>query len=67
MSHPGGRVRVYKDEGGEWRWTRLESSDTVADSGEGYVDKSYAVARGHEEAQAHDAELIIEDEDRPAD
>lgn len=37
-------VTVYQDQAGEWRWTRKAGNgEKVADSGEGYVDRSHAV------------------------
>ena len=40
--HPVGHVVMYRDEAGEWRWAAISRNnvDTVADSGEGYVDRS---------------------------
>ena len=36
-------VVVYKDAAGEWRWKALaENRKTVADSGEGYRNRTYA-------------------------
>lgn len=36
-------VVVYKDEAGEWRWKALAGNrKTVADSGEGYRNRTYA-------------------------
>lgn len=36
-------VVVYKDESGEWRWKALAGNrKTVADSGEGYRNRTYA-------------------------
>lgn len=37
------RVRVYRDEKGEWRWQALaRNNEIVAGSQEGYVDESWA-------------------------
>lgn len=37
------RVRVYRDAKGEWRWQAIaRNNEVVADSGEGYVDQSWA-------------------------
>lgn len=37
------RVRVYRDEKGEWRWQALaRNNEIVAGSQEGYVDLSWA-------------------------
>lgn len=43
------KVHVYKDSSGEWRWTRRNGSNglVVADSGEGYTDRSHAVEMAH--------------------
>ncbi len=39
----GGRVIVYKDFHGKWRWTRRAANDrVVGDSGEGYENKAHA-------------------------
>lgn len=36
-------VIVYRDDGGEWRWKALAGNrKTVADSGEGYRNRTYA-------------------------
>lgn len=43
-------IEVYLAKDG-WRWTKIASSDTVADSGQAYIDKS-----GAEEAAAKEAE-----------
>ncbi len=55
------RVRVHRDEAGEWRWTRWSGSDIVADSAEGYANHGHAV----EMAIKHNpgADIIIEKED----
>jgi uncharacterized protein YegP (UPF0339 family) len=37
------RVRVYQDAKGEYRWQALaRNNQVIADSGEGYVDQSWA-------------------------
>lgn len=37
------RTVTRRDKGGEWRWTGYDSNgEPVADSNEGYVDRSYA-------------------------
>jgi uncharacterized protein YegP (UPF0339 family) len=39
------RVRVYTDEGGEFRWSAFAANgEQVADSGEGYVNRADALA-----------------------
>ncbi|MCH8980319.1 MAG: DUF1508 domain-containing protein [Armatimonadetes bacterium] len=36
---------IYKDRAGEWRWTLYEANNRkIADSGEGYKNKSDCVA-----------------------
>jgi uncharacterized protein YegP (UPF0339 family) len=36
-------VTVYADDSGEWRWRAKDTNgDIVADSAEGYVDRTYA-------------------------
>lgn len=38
------RVQIYKDAGGEYRWRALAANhEPVADSGEGYDSKLYAL------------------------
>ena len=37
------RIKVYQDEAGEYRWTAYKGSRKVADSGEGYEKKSWAL------------------------
>lgn len=37
--------RLYKDNAGQWRWTLLSSNHKkIADSGEGYINKTDAQA-----------------------
>jgi uncharacterized protein YegP (UPF0339 family) len=36
------KVRIFRDSAGEWRWTAHDSNgEPVADSDEGYSDKTY--------------------------
>jgi uncharacterized protein YegP (UPF0339 family) len=37
------RTVVYKDASGDWRWHTDLNGRIVAESGEGYEDKSYAI------------------------
>lgn len=38
------RVKVYRDEAGEWRWTAYAAdNEKIADSGEGYVNHGHAL------------------------
>lgn len=38
------RVVVYRDAAGEWRWRARDTNGrVVAESGEGYLSKSYAL------------------------
>jgi uncharacterized protein YegP (UPF0339 family) len=40
----GDRVKVFRDEKGEWRWQRSAANGKVVSvSGEGYRDKEYAI------------------------
>ena len=37
------RVTIYRDHAGEWRWrAKAANGETVAESGEGYVDIGHA-------------------------
>lgn len=56
------RIKVYEDDDGDWRWTKWQSSDKVANSGEGYTSKSYAISRALAEAD-EDTEVYLVDED----
>lgn len=38
------KVLVFKDEAGEWRWSALsKNGKVIADSAEGYRNRSYAL------------------------
>lgn len=38
------KVTVYQDAAGEWRWRAQDgNNELVADSGEGYKDRAYAI------------------------
>jgi uncharacterized protein YegP (UPF0339 family) len=38
------KIVVYKDDSGDWRWSaKAKNGKTVADSAEGYRNKSYAI------------------------
>lgn len=42
-------VIVYKDDAGEWRWkAQAANRKTVADSGEGYRNRTYAWRVAHD-------------------
>jgi uncharacterized protein YegP (UPF0339 family) len=44
MSVDAAKVTVYKDAAGEWRWSARDTNgERVADSGEGYVDRGWAI------------------------
>jgi hypothetical protein len=55
------RVTVYRDNAGEWRWRHVKSTDTIAESGEGYDEFEYALERAEEQAEAHEATLFVEE------
>lgn len=58
----GAAARIYKDAAGEWRWAlRAANGITIADSGEGYVERNdclEAWARVVEAAQSAVIELV---------
>lgn len=44
MGPASATVTYYQDESGEWRWNlRAPNNEIIADSGEGYVQRSGAV------------------------
>jgi uncharacterized protein YegP (UPF0339 family) len=67
MSETARRVEVYRDAGGEWRWRRIAGNgEIVAASGEGYADRSGAVAAATRENQGLAigfADVTVEDAD----
>lgn len=57
------KVTVYKDIAGEWRWTEYAgNNEPVADSNEGYEDKSYAVEVGQMRAERWGAEFELQED-----
>lgn len=41
---PVSKVLIYKDAGGDWRWSAVSANGRkVADSGEGYRNRSYTL------------------------
>jgi uncharacterized protein YegP (UPF0339 family) len=58
------RVKVWKDEAGEWRWTYWASSDRVATSGEGFKNRGHAVKQA--QSLFPDAVLEVEPSDEVA-
>ena len=40
-------VEVYEDMNGEYRWRHIIGANIVSDSGEGYVNKAWAVRMAH--------------------
>jgi uncharacterized protein YegP (UPF0339 family) len=57
VSH--GRVHVYKDGAGKWRWRTISSSDIVSESGQGYVRRGYCARMAA--IRNPDAELVFDD------
>lgn len=56
------RIHVYVDAAGEYRWKRVApNGKTVADSGEGYIERDSAVEAAHREA-GDTAEVVVRDE-----
>jgi uncharacterized protein YegP (UPF0339 family) len=56
----GLKVHVFECEDGDWYWSAVVGNgEIVADSAEGYVDRSYCVKKAVE--RNHDAELVIDD------
>jgi uncharacterized protein len=54
------KVIVYSDRSGDSRWNlRADNGEVIADSGEGYRNKSYAIKKAKE--LFPDAELVVED------
>ena len=37
------RFKIYQDKDGDWRWTLWSNSDKIADSGEGYENRTHAL------------------------
>jgi len=61
-----GRVELFRDQAGEWRWRRKAANNRiVASSGEGYGNYGDALERASEEASAHNVELEIDRELEP--
>ena len=54
------KVHVFKGKDGDWCWSAVAGNgEIVADSAEGYVDRSYCVKTAVE--RNPDAELVIDD------
>jgi uncharacterized protein len=54
------KVIVYSDRSGDSRWKlHADNGEVIADSGEGYRKKSYAIKKAKE--LFPDAELVVED------
>jgi uncharacterized protein YegP (UPF0339 family) len=44
MSVDAAKVVIYRDAADEWRWSAKDTNgERVADSGEGYVDRRWAI------------------------
>jgi uncharacterized protein YegP (UPF0339 family) len=55
------KVHVFNGKDGEWYWSAVaRDGEIVADSAEGYVDRSYCVKKAVE--RNPDAELVIADD-----
>jgi uncharacterized protein YegP (UPF0339 family) len=55
------KVHVYRDAAGKWRWRAVsQSDDIVADSGQGYVRRSYCA--GMAKKRNPDAEIVFDEE-----
>lgn len=56
----GLKVHVFKGKDGDWYWSAVAGNgEIVADSAEGYVDRSYCVKKAVERNPG--AELVIDD------
>jgi uncharacterized protein YegP (UPF0339 family) len=56
----GVKVHVFKGKDGDWYWSTVAGNgEIVADSAEGYVDRSYCVKKAVE--RNPDAELVIDE------
>jgi len=54
------KVIVYRDKSGDWRWKLVaENGEVIADSGEGYRNKNYAIKQAKKINTT--AELVIEE------
>jgi uncharacterized protein YegP (UPF0339 family) len=54
------KVTVFKGKDGDWYWPAVaRNGEIVADSAEGYVDRSYCMKKATE--RNPDAELVIDD------
>jgi uncharacterized protein YegP (UPF0339 family) len=50
------RIEVYKDRADEWRWRKVaDNGNVIAESGEGYKNKSHAVDMARQELGTHPA------------
>ena len=64
----GGRVIVYKDFHGKWRWTRRAGNDRViGDSSEGYENKAHAFRMANRLFPDTAIQLEPDDEDTDTD
>ena len=56
------KIRVYQDQAGEWRWTRIAANGNyVADSAEGYDEKRKAYDAAVRESDPPEAVIEIAD------
>ena len=59
------KVIVYPDRSGDFRWKlKAENGEILADSGEGYRHRGYAISKA--ESLFPNAELVIEEEALPS-
>ena len=56
------KFKYYKDKAGEWRWRLIAAnkSDIIADSGEGYINKSDCL-HGIDLVKSTDTSTPVED------
>jgi uncharacterized protein YegP (UPF0339 family) len=55
------KVHVFRGKDGDWYWSAVAGNgEIVADSAEGYVDRSYCIKKAIE--RNPDAELVIKDD-----
>ena len=53
------QIRVFRDEGGAWRWTRVApNGENVSTSGEDFDSKENAQRSAEREAEGTEAEVI---------